>query len=188
MGEKKSPPFSLFGHRLQSLRKNAHESLLEVSSAVEIDAKTLERIEAGQELPDEDILMLLISHFDVQEGDALKLWELAGYSKQDDKDLPVNDENMLKQIMMVIPFDNRIAFTDAVQINAQKNGVVLNFAQSNGNPQPQVISRIGMSVEQAQELVEQLNRSLETMGKPKVMRALPAPKSTRKSTDKKKSA
>jgi len=45
------------------LRENHRESAAEVSGAVEIDEKSLRRIEAGTERPSEDILLLLISHF-----------------------------------------------------------------------------------------------------------------------------
>ena len=186
MGEKESQPFSTFGRKLQSLRTKARESLLEVSGAVEIDVRTLESIESGKELPDEDVLMLLISHFEIKDGDAVKLWELAGYSKLGEKDPLLNDEQLLKQIMMVIPMDNRIIFSDTAHINAQKTGVVINFAQSGGSVQPQTVSRVGMSAEQAQILLEQLQESLHKLNAPRVIRALPAPKNQKSQTEKKK--
>src|SRR5579883_1980269 len=74
----KQPPFALLGKQLRSLRETRRESVAEVSGAVEIDPELLERFERGEECPSEDILTLLISHFDMREQDALQLWEWAG--------------------------------------------------------------------------------------------------------------
>ncbi len=187
MGEKELQPFLTFGKKLKSLRTKARESLLEVSGAVEIDAATLEKIESGHELPEEDVLMLLISHFDIKDADAVKLWELAGYSRYGEKDPILNDEQILKQVMMVIPMDNRIIFSDTAHINAQKTGVVINFAQTGDSISPQTVSRVGMSVEQARNLLEQLQESIQKLDTPRVTRALPAPKNGKRQTEKKKS-
>ncbi len=187
MGEKKPLPFSVFGKRIQKLRTKAQETLLEVSGAVEIDVATLEKIEAGSILPDEEILMLLISHFEVQDSDAVKLWELAGYSRFGEKEAPV-EEQIMKQIMMVIPMDNRVVFSDSVHINAKETGVIITFGQSSDTSQPQSISRIGMSVVQAKNLLVQLADSLHKLDAPGLTRSLPAPKNKKEQTEKKKSA
>lgn len=177
MGEKQ--PYKLFGEKLRSLRERAKESLYEVSGAVEIDETTLSKIESGRQLPDEEILALLMSHFDASEKEALNLWELAGYSKDSPKDMPFI-EDQLKQIMMVIPFDNRVAFSDIAHISANKKGVVIEFGLSGGNTVPQTVSKIGMSLEQAQTLSNQLTNSIHMARRPKVIKALPAPKQPRK--------
>lgn len=178
MGEQQ--PYKVFGARLRKLREQARESLLEVSGAIEVDEKTLLKYEAGIERPDEDILMLLINHFDISESDAVKLWELAGYSKEAEKQ--GGEEQLLKQIMMVIPFDNRINFTDVAHIDAKKTGVVITFGVSAGNVQPQTVTRVGMSLEQAKVLIGNLQDSIDAVLKPKVPKSLPVPKNK---TDKK---
>lgn len=175
MGVNETQPYKTFGTKLRNLREKARESLLEVSGAVEIDEATLARIEDGQQLPDEEILVLLMNHFGVEDQDAVSLWELAGYSNIDDKN-DMNEEQLIKQIMMVIPFDNRVAFSDTADISANKNGVVVNFSLAAGNPQPQSIARIGMSLDQAQNLIDQLKNSITQATQPKVIKALPAPK------------
>lgn len=178
MGETR--PHKVIGLRLKRLREQAKESLLEVSGAVEIDTAVLEAIEAGHKLPDEDVLMLLMNHFEVSDSESVKLWELAGYSQSGDKDIS-HDEQLLKQIMMVVPFDNRVAFTDNATVEANANGVVINFSLGNGQ---QPVSRVGMSVEAAQQLVMKLAEQLQVAKQPKIIRALPA-KSARKKTEKK---
>ncbi len=70
-------PFLPLGNHLKYVREQSRESLAEVSGAVEIDEQHLERIEAGLERPAEDILLLLINHFQVQDrrqGTILYYW------------------------------------------------------------------------------------------------------------------
>jgi transcriptional regulator with XRE-family HTH domain len=62
---KHTPPFKTLGTHLKYLRERGAETLAEVSGAVEINEDILERIEQGSERPSEEILMLLISHFNM---------------------------------------------------------------------------------------------------------------------------
>lgn len=173
MGEKQ--PYIHLGVRLRKLREQARESVLEVSGAIEVDQSVLERFESGAELPDEDILALLINHFDISDSDAVKLWELAGYSKETDKSLNP-EEQLLKQIMMVIPFDNRVAYSDLAHVHVNDGGVVISFATQAGNVQPQTVARVGMSVEQAKKLIKTMESTIAAASRPKIPKALPAPK------------
>lgn len=170
MGINKQAPFKALGTRIRNLRIKANESLLEVCGALEIDDILLQQIEAGQQLPDEDILELLISHFNVRDQEANKLWELAGYNK---KELPLVEEQLLKQVMMVIPFDNRVVFSDNATIHANKKGVTIDFKLTAGNLQPQTVSKIGMSLEQAKALYMQLGAGLHIALHPQQPKQLP---------------
>ena len=80
MNEQQTPFVSL-GRHLKYVREQSKQSLMEVSGAVEIEEKSLELIEAGIERPAEEILLLLISHFNVAETEAVQLWEWAHYQK-----------------------------------------------------------------------------------------------------------
>ncbi len=171
-------PFRVFGEHLKSLRESAKESLIEVSCAVEIDEATLKSIESGNELPDEDILILLMNHFDVEDKDAVELWELAGYGKEDTKEL---NEDLLKQIMMVVPVENKVVYSDTSKVTAGKKGLVINFGIDTGDTS-QSVAKVGMSLDQATELVEQITTSIENAKKPRVLKALPAPKQSKKNT------
>ena len=77
-------PYEKLGEQLKTLRQDSKESLAEVSGAVEIDANVLERFEAGIDRPDEDILNLLIDHYNLKDNIADQLWELAGYEERDE--------------------------------------------------------------------------------------------------------
>lgn len=146
-----------------------HESLDEVSGAVEIDREQLQKIETGRELPSEDILLLLISHLDISEKDADVILEQAGYARAQ-AEISGMDEQIIKQTLMVIPMDNRVLYSDSVNISASPNGVVLDFLQTTNNPQPATIGRIGMSLEHAQSMQKLLAEILSKTGRaPKML-------------------
>ena len=182
--EQQESPYKALGQRLKAVRQKLQESLPEVCGAVEIDAKHLERIEQGAERPSEDILQLLINHFGMQDDEAEGLWRLAGYDHVCDH---VRDfEEVLQQgrgAMMVMAVDPRIIYSDHIQINANKNGVVLNFAQKANMPQPLVTARVGMSREQAYAVMRTLQEALHR-SEPGQLPA-PKPKQQKPSADKK---
>ncbi len=164
MSEKKfSYPYRALGLRLRNLRENQKESLAEVSGAVEIDVTSLESYETGEKRPTEEVLMLLISHFDAREDEAVRLWELAGYTQlRNDGVLPNEDMSGMKPIAMVVPIDNRVIYTDGVNVTVNNYGVVLNFMQSAGtNSKPLEVARVGMSKEHAKVLINILQETLQ---------------------------
>jgi transcriptional regulator with XRE-family HTH domain len=155
-------PYQKLGEELKDIRQKHHESLAEVSGAVEIDTDFLERIEGGQERPSEDVLMLLISHFNIADEDSLGLWQLAGYyfdQANIDRNPLNNDPNRGVVVMMAL--DSRIVYSDDVEISVDKKGVVVNFLQHGSlNNQQIPIARVGMSHEQAKDLLRSLHQSL----------------------------
>lgn len=165
-------PYHNLGAKLRMLREAQHESLREVSDAVEIDSSTLKRYEAGHDRPSEDVLLLLFSHFAVEEPSALELWHLAGYEGRPDEE-DADDDHVhdgppaMHQHMMMVMVDPRIMYSDGVEAVAGDRGVVLNFSQVNGpNGQPLTVSRIGMSREQAQMLMGVIHQVLYDMDNP----------------------
>lgn len=184
-------PYKSLGLQLRKLRERVQESLAEVSGAVEIEIDSLSAMEQGLDRPPEDILMLLISYFDIKDEDAAKLWEMAGYSDADKagSSYAMNPEGDFdKPPVTVLPGDARIAYTDMLHVVANNYGVVMNFMQTAGpNNQPMIISRIGMSREHAQSVLEVLQKTLQHADPKK----LPAPQNERqndKASDKNKPA
>lgn len=174
-------PYRQLGAKLKDLRQKHNESLAEVSGAVEIDIELLDQYERGAERPSEDILLLLISHFSTKEHDADHLWQLAGYEKINTDTIPVTDQYSPQPAVMVLPMDARIVYTDTVHVMANNHGVVMNFLQNSGpNGQTIAVSRVGMSREHAQSVLELLQHTLE-QSNPK---ALPKPKSQTKNRKK----
>jgi len=164
MSEVSKQPFKNFGDRLKTLRQTMQESPADVSGAVEIDEATLARYENGQERPSEDILNLLISHFDMQDDDAARLWKLAGYEVPTDRDdyiAGADDIQGNRAGVLVMAIDPRIIYTDGMHVNAGPHGVVLSFAQMSGSQQPLVTARVGMSREQARSIISTLQGALD---------------------------
>lgn len=160
----KDYPYQDLGNTLKRLRQRLQETVAEVSGAVEIETHHLQAIEQGKERPAEEILLLLISHFAVKEDEASKLWDLAGYDKSALPNEWMRDGDVTKPPVYVMPMDVRIAYTDMAHVMANNYGVVVNFMQGAGpNNQPMIVSRVGMSKEHAQSLVDLLQKTLQRL-------------------------
>ncbi|MGH7142355.1 MAG: helix-turn-helix domain-containing protein [Candidatus Saccharimonadales bacterium] len=150
-------PFKTLGKHLRFLRINRQASLAEVSGAIEIETEALERIEKGEERPDEDTLMLLISYFDIRDHEAVQIWRSAGYSKDEEqKHILKDSQNKVSTILLAL--DLRIMYSDCVTLAGSENGLVMNFMQKAGQAEPVTISRVGMSYSQAEEVLKTLEK------------------------------
>jgi transcriptional regulator with XRE-family HTH domain len=167
-------PFKQLGERLKAIRQKLHESAADVSGAVEIDERKLTAIETGTERPSEDILMLLISHFGMRDDEAASLWQLAGYEQPHDHDH--DDEQHGRATILVMAVDPRVIYSDGVQVHANQSGVIMSFSQANGTQNGLVTAKIGMSRDQAKNVVKVLQDAL-TYSEP---RQLPGSSSSRK--------
>ncbi len=161
MDKKQHEPFKQLGERLKRIRQKLHESVAEVSGAVEIDEPTLQRIEQGWERPSEDILMLLISHFGMHDDEATGLWRLAGYNQaHSHESSSADDISAARTAILVMAPDPRVIYSDGVQVHATNSGVVIAFSQNSGVPNSFVTTRVGMSREQAQAVAQALQEAL----------------------------
>jgi transcriptional regulator with XRE-family HTH domain len=156
------------GKELRNIRVQLRESMAEVSGSVEIDIDDLAQFESGELRPSEEILLLLISHFDLDDGRAAKLWDLAGYSK--DSTQPESEEDMHRRLareideagVFVAPSDVKVIYTDMAHMVAGKHGVIINFMQSVGPMgKPMIVSRVGMSREHARNIMELLQKATD---------------------------
>ncbi len=158
--QRSSSPFLILGKQLKALRDRSRETLAEASGAVEIDVKQLASYELGHSRPNEDVLLLLISHFGAKDDEAVRLWELAGYKLNK---IPVsrmtNDDI---QLQANVQSEKRILFTDVVDVIVNNYGVVMNFMQSAGSSSaPAAVARVGMSREHAKSVLEILQMTLK---------------------------
>lgn len=173
---KSQMPYKELGTKLKEMRSSHHESLAEVSGAVEIDSDVLATFERGESRPAEDILLLLISHFGIKEDEALQLWEMAGYDMQRTPAthmINTNDGEAQSRVV-VAQTDARILYTDTVHVMVNNYGVVMNFMQASGSStQPVMVSRIGMSKEHARSVLEVLQKTLEAADSPSQPQQLP---------------
>ena len=153
-------PFRQLGKRLKQLRDGAGESLAEASGAVEIDVKQLANFELGRNRPSEDVLLLLISHFGAKDDIAIKLWELAGY---DMGKIPASHMASVEteKTIGILHTEQRVLFTDVVDVIVNNYGVVMNFMQSPpAGSQPNTVARVGMSREHAKSVLQILQMTL----------------------------
>jgi transcriptional regulator with XRE-family HTH domain len=158
MGEIESQsPYRSLGRRLKELRNRVNESLAEASGAVEIDAKELASFELGKLRPTEDVLLLLISHFGAKDDEAVKLWEMAGYGIDKAPAAQMANEEPRPQPAD----DNRVLFTDIVDIVVNKYGVVMNFMQTGTASSSRSVARVGMSREHAKSILQILQTTLD---------------------------
>lgn len=180
MGDKSNLPYKSFGEVLKKLRAKASKTSAEVSSAVEIDEDRLKLFEEGRQRPSEDILILLIQHYNLQDDQATELWKLAGYSGEPEEDLYfMNDQDGNPQAMTVgvSAQDARIVYTDMIQVMVNNYGVIVNFMQGAGpGNQPMAVSRVGMSKEHARSVLEVLQKTLDQADNPQVPKQLESPK------------
>lgn len=157
----RNAPFITLGKHLKYVREQLDESLAEVSGAVEIDEESLARIEAGRERPSEDILMLLISHYGVQDQQAVQLWELAEY----DADLPEAIKPDIEvpadnKVVMLLALDTRTVYTDGLTVSINPAGATLTFTQAGAKSDTTPVARLGMSIEQAEQVARTLQHAL----------------------------
>lgn len=179
MGESQSKPFKSFGEVLKKLRSKASKTPAEVSGAVEIDESRLKAFENGEQRPSEDILLLLIQHFQLKDEQADELWKLAGYNGDPQAEhFFINDEqgNPQQVTVSVTPHDARIVYTDMIQVMVNNYGVIINFLQGAGpSNQPLAVSRVGMSKEHARSVLEVLKKTLDQADNPPPPKQLKAP-------------
>jgi transcriptional regulator with XRE-family HTH domain len=166
-----SKPFVTLGKHLRTVREQLKRSLAEVSGAVEIDERQLELIEAGQLRPEEDVMLLLISYFNVQDQEAMHLWELAQYdsdlsdhvqfeSGETQPDAP-SAMNGGKPMIMLLAIDVRTMYSDGLDVTVNPAGVTMQFTQTVPNTnQPTPVARLGVSHQQAELIVQTLQQAL----------------------------
>ena len=167
MNEKPKKPFSALGLKLKKMREDKKESLAQVCSAVEIDIKQLLGIESGNSRPTEETLLLLISHFNPKDDEAMNLWNLAGYDKDELTD--AKSENLVggssagnHQIVIMLPLDTRAVYSDSAQISTNRHGVTLSFMQKHGfGNRSVVVSKVGISREHAKKIADTLYATLK---------------------------
>ncbi len=163
MSKEANAPYSTLGSHLKYVREQSRQTLLEVSGAVEIEEERLKRIEAGIERPAEDILLLLISHFGVADREAVQLWELADYASDMPHQLrpePAEHQLSKNNVVMLVGFDTRTIYSDGLDVLCNDAGLTLNFSQATGPSQRLSVAKVGMSYEQAQKVVDTLQKAL----------------------------
>lgn len=165
MAKNDNQPYKALGAKIKHLRQQWNQSLGEVSGTLEIDEKFLKEIESGKTLPPDDVLNMLINHFLLTDEQADELRQLASLPREQSTEALVNglEEMIMKQIVMYLPVENKVVYTDSMNAIVNKHGVVLQFLQGSGGPNSQsaTVSQVGMSKEHAHKVIEVLTKTLE---------------------------
>lgn len=155
------------GEKLKSYRELAKKQLEDTADAVELEANKLVQIEAGEVDLDEEILALLISHYKLDEKQAVELWTMAGYETMELDDFANEDEKEgismkdKKEFRINIPADVKVLYSDMAQVMSNDYGIVINIIQSAPGNNAMVVSRVGMSKEHAQTFVDMLQKNID---------------------------
>ena len=176
MANSSSPAYENFGKELKRIRTAANRSLADVSQAVELNPAEFSQLEGGHLKPSQEIVNLLINHFDLAISTASRLWRLAGYDQQlsfaavetDPSANEADAEEQLEAFMtaearpaFLAVNDNRAAYTDMFNIRANGYGLVVNFLQGFSQDSPPLsVSRVGMSLDHAARLAKALNETV----------------------------
>jgi predicted transcriptional regulator len=163
-------PYVSLGNQLKKVRQQAHRSLAEVSGAVEIDENQLKLIEAGLKRPDEDVMLLLISYFNMADQEAIHLWELAKYDSNLNDHVELTEVDSTEQViqqlgskpmvMLLTALDVRTMYSDGVEVSWNDAGITLNFTQTTNKNQSVSVSKVGMSHKQAESVIKVLQRAI----------------------------
>lgn len=153
-------PYKNIGNYLKHTRENLSESVAEVSGAVEIDIDMLTSIECGLELPSEEILLLLVSHFGLEESEAQKVFNLAGYTHENRQRDELANEDIAKQIYALLPHTTQVLYSDNSEILINDSGLTISFMQQDMSGKSLPAARIGMSRHHAEKLHNLLGQAL----------------------------
>jgi len=181
-------PYKALGDRLKFLREQWQQSIREVSGTLEIDEKTLIAIEEGTVLPEYETLDMFISHFLLTEDQAEDLRQLVDNSLSKNSDLtgfpPNLDDALTKQLVMYMPIDNKVIYTDGMNANVNDHGVILQFMQQTpASKQPMIVSRVGMSRQHAEKIIQVLKHTLEQYDANKGRKSLPGSENNKDKVD-----
>jgi hypothetical protein len=103
--------------------------------------------------------LLLISHFGAKDDEAVRLWEMAGYGME-----KIPASHMINNDLVPAhnqTADNRVLFTDIVDIVVNNYGVIMNFMQSGPANSSQSVARVGMSREHAKSILQILQATID---------------------------
>lgn len=176
---KTEQPHKALGDKIKHLREQWKQSVDEVSTTLEIDEKELKQIESGKVLPNDHMLEMIINHFLLSEEQALELRAMATLNQEHAHDgvfgNGLMEDMLMKQVVMYLPVDNRVVYTDSMNATVNKHGMILQFMQSQNGKNANV-SQVGMSREHAERMLSVIKTTLDKYDKSQETKLLSPPK------------
>lgn len=174
-----------FGLRLRGYRSSTGQSLQDVAVSIGIDRTYLSKLENGLSRPSVEVLTSLVRHFSLSGIEAMELAALVGRKVKIATPYPDNSQISIKSpagkevhgnmnepinnqpvppkqgVQVEVPNNVAVLYTDSAFVTSNQYGVVLDFAQTLGPTNKQVIvTRVGMSLEHAKALMKALSSRL----------------------------
>lgn len=172
-------PYRAFGAKIKHFRQQWKQSVSEVSGTLEIDEIFLKEIESGKVLPTDSQLDMIINHFLLTGEQAEELRALINMQADHTAEQLIGgvEDMLMKQLVMYMPIDQKVVYTDGMNVTVNHHGVVLQFTQNSGaNPKikSNVVCQVGMSREHAEKVVEVLKKTLSEHDKNHKSKHLPS--------------
>jgi len=158
-------PYRAFGAKIKHFREQWKQSVSEVSGTLEIDEIFLHDIESGKTLPTDNQLDMIINHFllTIEQAEELRTLAQSNVDHIADGLIGGVEDMLMKQLVMYMPVEQRVVYTDGMNVTVNRHGVVLQFTQNSaGGPKlkSNVVCQVGMSREHAEKVVEVLKKTL----------------------------
>ena len=98
----------------------------------------------------------------MQDQEAVQLWELAGYDGGSSRPEDILQDSVAqgKPVVVLFGLDARTMYTDSVLVETGGAGITIKFGQLNSKKQQQHVAKVGMSYEQAEEVLRQLQSAV----------------------------
>lgn len=183
-------PYRAFGAKIKHFRQQWKQSVSDVSGTLEIDEIFFKEIESGKVLPTENQLDMIINHFLLTKEQADELRTLAQMqTDQQNADQLIGgvEDMLMKQLVMYMPIEQKVVYTDGMNVTVNQHGVVLQFTQNNGTNsknKSNTVCQVGMSREHAEKVVEVLKKTLSEHDKNHKPKHLPSPNNQNKNKPK----
>lgn len=176
--------YQSFGKYLKKIRLEAKKTIDDVSGAVELPVAQLQKIEAGEVRPHQDLVYLLASYFKLGQYKMTTMLNLAGYKehKSSNEDIKDNFQAILEKIIghklgdgpqIMVAFSNEgssndqlAVFTNGMRFSVNNQGMIIEFLQQKNSRHKKaykVVSRVGMSIDHAHKLKDTLQQALDKL-------------------------
>lgn len=170
-----SKSYEDIGRKIKSYRLSKGETVTESAKYLSLNRTYLSKLENGHIKPSKRLLNKMGNYYGLNDGEIMELYHLAGHGKTKDivkevqrKEVNIMDKNLDRTsvekgaVEISIPGDMPVLYSNAVFITADDYGVILDFAARLGSTgKHNVISRVGMSLSHAEDLLRVLKNNIE---------------------------
>jgi transcriptional regulator with XRE-family HTH domain len=158
-----------FAELLTRYREREDKTITEMARSIDSNRSYLSRLENGHEKrPSKDLILRIADFLSLSEEERAKLLNTVGKGLTPQtaslisqrKEVVGNMETNNKKINIDIPSNVSVLFSDAAIISSSANGLTITFAQNIHENNFKAVSRIGVSIEHAEKLIDALEKEI----------------------------